>query len=61
MNLCKISYQYSENSKRITLTVYKSGKTVAKIVTDKKTNVTTTEVFKEGGIRPIDTFVFDRI
>ena len=56
-----ITYRYSENSKKIAVTVYKKGEPVAKVVTDKKTNVTTTEVFKEGGIRPIDTFVFDRI
>jgi hypothetical protein len=56
-----ISYQYSENSREIIVTVYRNRKPVTKTITDKTTGLTTIEVFKEDVKFPIERYVYNRV
>ena len=56
-----ISTEYSEDRNSISVTVFRDRKPIVKTVTDKKSGITTTSVFKEGIKKPIEQYVFNKI
>lgn len=56
-----ISTEYNEDRNSISVTVFRDRKPIVKVVTDKKSGITTTSVFKEGVKKPIETYVFNKI
>jgi hypothetical protein len=56
-----ISTEYSEDRNSIFVTVFQNRKPIVKVVTDKKSGITTTSVFKEGIKKPIEHYVFNKI
>ena len=56
-----ISVQYSETASKITVTVFKKHKIVAKVITCKATGQTVTKVYKEEVKKPIEEYVYDKV
>lgn len=57
----KITTQYTESAREITVTTYRNGKPVTKTITDKNSGLTTIEVYKEGVKFPIERYVYNRV
>lgn len=55
-----ISTEYHEDKRMIEVTVFRDRKPITKIYTDKATEITLTEVYKEGLKNPIETYVYNR-
>ena len=61
MQIPNVQIQYSENANAITVTTFRNRKPVTKVVTDKRTGLTVTEVFKENVKKPIERYVYNKI
>lgn len=53
--------EYAEDANKITVKTFRNRKLVTVVITEKRTGLTTTEVYKEGVHNPIERYVYNRI
>lgn len=61
MTNVNVSIEYAENATKIVVKTLRNRKVVTVVTTDKRTGLTTTEVFKDGVKKPIECYVYNRV
>ena len=56
-----ITVDYKEDTNKIVVTTLCKRKPITRTITDKATQVTTIEVYKEGSKGPVETYVYDKV
>ena len=56
-----ISVDYKEDTNKIVVTTLCKRKPITRTITDKVTQVTTIEVYKEGSKEPIERYVYNKV
>jgi hypothetical protein len=56
-----IAVDYKEDANKIVVTTLCKRKPITRTITDKATQVTTIEVYKEGSKEPIERYVYTKV
>lgn len=56
-----IAVDYKEDANKIVVTALCKRKPITRTITDKATQVTTIEVYKEGSKEPIERYVYTKV